>query len=146
MGYRLRKAFLQRRGGTIKGCSIIARDGAGRLLLVRHSYGPFVWTFPGGGLRQGEDPKLAAAREFSEELGCALEDLLFLGQIEANFHGATNVVHVFTGLLVADQPKPDGRELIEARFFAPNDLPSNCSQTVLRNGALYEKALGKGLI
>lgn len=146
MGYCLRKAYLKIRRGSVSGCSIIARDSDGRLLLVRHSYGPKVWSFPGGGLRKGEDPAVAAAREFSEELGCGLENLLYLGQAEAGFYGAINVAHVFTGLLKADQPIPDGREIIEARFFASDDLPSDCSGSVLRNGALYEKAINEGLI
>jgi 8-oxo-dGTP pyrophosphatase MutT (NUDIX family) len=43
-------------------------DEAGRVLLVRTTYGPG-WDMPGGFLRPGETPTEAAAREVSEELG-----------------------------------------------------------------------------
>jgi 8-oxo-dGTP pyrophosphatase MutT (NUDIX family) len=43
-------------------------DEAGRVLLVRTTYGPG-WDIPGGFLRPGETPTEAAAREVSEELG-----------------------------------------------------------------------------
>lgn len=42
----------------------------GRILFVRHTYGDRrVWELPGGGLRRGEPPAHAAAREAREELG-----------------------------------------------------------------------------
>lgn len=128
-GYALRKAYLRQRGGTLSGCSIIARDGQGRVLLVRHSYGPNVWSFPGGGLRAGEDPHAGAIREFSEELGCALTQMTCLGQAQTAYHGALNISHVFTGLLAGQEPQPDGREIVEARFFALADIPDDCSRS-----------------
>lgn len=50
----------------------IARDGAGRILLVRsspRSNNPGLWVLPGGGLDHGEDPNLGVVREFWEETG-----------------------------------------------------------------------------
>lgn len=42
----------------------------GRVLFVRHTYGDrTAWELPGGGLRRGEAPADAAAREAHEELG-----------------------------------------------------------------------------
>ena len=38
------------------------------LLLLRSSYDS-AWTFPGGGIRQGETPEDAARRELAEEIG-----------------------------------------------------------------------------
>ena len=40
------------------------------LLLVRSSY-RIEWNFPGGTVRQGEMPEVAARRELSEEIGLA---------------------------------------------------------------------------
>lgn len=40
-----------------------------KILLVRHTYGPEGWTFPGGKIKTGEDPAGAAVREVKEELG-----------------------------------------------------------------------------
>lgn len=46
---------------------------AGRVLLARHvsAKGESTWTFPGGGVEQGEDPFDAVIREVAEETGCA---------------------------------------------------------------------------
>jgi len=121
--YAMRKRWLNLRGGTLHGCSVVARDGQGRVLMVRHSYGSGRWEFPGGGIGSHEEPATAASREFAEELGCGLIDLRLLGVIEEPYHGAVNVVHVFTGL--ADgEPRADGREIVEARFFAREELPA----------------------
>lgn len=53
----------------LDGVRVLAIDSTGRVLLVRHSYGTPRWMAPGGGLRPGEDPILAAGRELAEETG-----------------------------------------------------------------------------
>lgn len=113
----------------VHGCSMIARDAAGRVLLVRHSYGAPVWSFPGGGMAKGEDPALAVRREFAEELRSEVTGLTHLGTLDELYHGARNVAHVFTGLIVGE-PRPDMREIVEARFFALDALPDGLSRTV----------------
>jgi ADP-ribose pyrophosphatase YjhB (NUDIX family) len=50
----------------------LCRDAAGRVLLARNSAlssFPGLWTLPGGGVEQGEDPDDAVVREFAEETG-----------------------------------------------------------------------------
>ena len=50
----------------------LCRDDAGRVLLARNSElsaFPGLWTLPGGGVEQGEDPDDAVVREFEEETG-----------------------------------------------------------------------------
>jgi 8-oxo-dGTP pyrophosphatase MutT (NUDIX family) len=118
----LRSTWWRWRQPVVLGVSIIARDEAGRVLLIRQSYGSSAWQLPGGGLHKGEDPAAAAAREFEEELGCPIADLTILVVRDEKHYGATNRVHVFTGRL-AGEPKPDGREVIAARLFALDALP-----------------------
>ena len=124
-----RRKWLGWRGGTVHGASMIARDAQGRVLLVRHAYGSDQWCFPGGRIVRGEDPAVAAVREFREELGCGVRDLVFLGQIREPFHGAENRVELFTAL-VEGEPQPDGRELTHAAFFALDRLPPDLAITV----------------
>jgi 8-oxo-dGTP diphosphatase len=55
----------------------VCRDPAGRVLLVRAAHGfgdaPLHWGLPGGGVRHGEAPREALAREFAEETGLTIE-------------------------------------------------------------------------
>ena len=135
LAHAARLRWLRLRGGNIYGCSMIARDDAGRVLLVRHSYGPDRWEFPGGGLRRGEDPEVAVRREFAEELGCGLREVVWLGRVEEPFNGATNVVEVFAGL-VDGEPRADAREIVEVGFFTPDALPQPVTSRVARRLAM----------
>jgi 8-oxo-dGTP diphosphatase len=48
-------------------------DGAGRVLLVHHTYGRLNWELPGGLVEPGESPDEGATRELHEETGLVLE-------------------------------------------------------------------------
>ena len=127
----LRCKWLRQRGGTVYGCAVVARDGEGRLLLVRHSYGPDCWEFPAGARRRSESAEATARREFREEVGCAIEEVAHLGQVAEPYHGATNVVDVFTGR-IEGEPRADGREIVEVGLFAPESLPAPLGVTARR--------------
>lgn len=105
---------------------MIGRDFDGQILLVRHSYGPSGWYFPGGGVRRNETPEEAARRELKEETGCPIEGLKLVGTIEEELSGAPHTAHIFEGV-VNDMPRPDGREVVEARFFPTHSLPEPLS-------------------
>jgi ADP-ribose pyrophosphatase YjhB (NUDIX family) len=106
----------------LAGVSVIATDGGGGVLLVRHSYGPRVWALPGGGLARGEAPEAAAVRELREELGCGLARIEQVATLEETISGAPHTAYIFTGTL-AGEPRPDAREVVAARFFAVDALP-----------------------
>ncbi len=129
IAHRLRRRWQRRFCSEIHGCSVIAFDEAGHVLLVRHSYGSAVWAFPGGGISASEDPLEGALREFSEELGCTVSEPRYLGVLDEDFHGMRNVAHIFAGR-IEGHPRPDMRELVAARFFALDDLPDDCASTV----------------
>jgi len=122
----LRHHWRQLRGISLEGVSIVARDFDGQILLVRHSYGPSGWFFPGGGIRRKETPEQAARRELREETGCPIDGLKLVGTIEEEISGAPHTAHVFEGV-VNTMPSPDGREVIEARFFPTHSLPEPLS-------------------
>jgi len=111
LAHRARRKWLCWFKPELHGCAVILRDGEGRVLLVRHPYGADVWALPGGGMRKGEDPLLAAHREIGEELGCSIEQPKLLGLLEETFLGARNTVHVFSGR-PGSPPTPDMREII----------------------------------
>ena len=77
---------------------------------------------PGGGVEPGEDPEAAARREIREELGLKLEKLESLGVLEEIISGSPHTGYLFTGV-TNQHPVPDGREIIEARFFPAHSLP-----------------------
>ena len=141
IGHGLRRLFLRHVAGEVHGCCIIGRDDQGRVLLVRHSYGPPVWALPGGGMHRDEDPQTAALRELREELACGLAEPIHLGMQSNEFLGSTNHVQVFTGILVGE-PTPDMREVVECRFFALDDLPQKRSATISMRLKLLEDAAG----
>jgi 8-oxo-dGTP pyrophosphatase MutT (NUDIX family) len=132
LAHRLRKVWWRLRRPRVVGSRVLAFDAAGRVLLVRHSYGTGNWMAPGGGMRRGEDPLRAGARELREECGCGLEEAWEVVLVEEPLHGATNEVHVVAGTVVGI-PVPDGREVIETAFFAPEALPLRMSDLLRRD-------------
>ncbi len=125
------------------GCRVLAFDGEGRVLLVRHSYGSGRWLLPGGGIARDETPLLAALRELAEETACALEDPREIAVIEEPLAGTTNRVHIITGR-ARGVPHGDGREIVAAQFFALDDLPDNLAQQLQRHLAEWVRTAKAG--
>jgi 8-oxo-dGTP pyrophosphatase MutT (NUDIX family) len=117
---------------------VVIFDHAGRVLLVRHSYGRPLWTVPGGGMDKGEDPAVSAAREVREELGCELAGLTALGPFQAYDSGSHDCRHVFAARAVGE-PEADQREIVAVRWFDPAALPADTSPLARR---FIRQALG----
>jgi len=110
----------------VRGCRVLVFDAEDRVLLVRHSYGYRGWMLPGGGMAGGEDPEAAAAREVFEETGCRIEPALALGRAGDSTLVGLHEVHLVAGWTV-DAPMADGREIVDAGFFALDRLPDPIS-------------------
>jgi len=122
LAHRVRHAWRRWRKAPIAGVSVVITNLGGDVLLLKHSYGPNVWSLPGGGLKSGEDPLLAARREVREELGIELAWIVQFATLEEVISGSPHTAHLFAA--TCDQrPKPDGREIVEARFFPSHSLP-----------------------
>jgi 8-oxo-dGTP pyrophosphatase MutT (NUDIX family) len=125
--YRIAYHLLQvlsvfRRGGG-RGVKCVLTN-SGRVLLVRHTYGPReTWYLPGGGVRRSETPAAAAVREISEELG--LRDLPMRELTTVSLRVIRKPVSL-TGMHAELQDPvvhPDPVEIGEARWFELDDLP-----------------------
>ena len=122
VAHGLRHRWRRWRRAPIAGVSVVITNLGGDVLLLKHSYGPNVWSLPGGGLKRGEDPVEAARREVHEELGLKLTRIDPVAVIEEEISGAPHTAHLFAA--TCDQrPQPDGREIAEARFFPSHSLP-----------------------
>lgn len=91
-------------------------------MLLRQSYGDPGWVAPSGGIEKGEDPEQAAVRECKEETGLILHEVALAAISQETIHGAPHTVYIFTGRLTGI-PLPDGREIVEARYFDLKCLP-----------------------
>jgi ADP-ribose pyrophosphatase YjhB (NUDIX family) len=131
VAHRLLKRWHRLTGNAGGGVSVIGVDGRGRVLLVRHGYGSGKWSLPGGGLGKGEDPEACARREMREELNCVLEDVVLVASFEEPLYGAVHRAFVFTARF-GGEPRPDGREVIDARWFARDDLPDGLAAPARR--------------
>jgi len=130
--HALRKRWWRIRRPHILGCRVMALDGEGRVLLIRHSYGSRMWMLPGGGVGRSEDTLAAAVRELREETSCVLEEARRIATLVESLSGARNEVHVVTGR-VSGEARADGREVIEARFFALDAMPVRLSGSLRKN-------------
>lgn len=128
LAHALRHRWRRWRKRPIAGVSVIVTNLTGDVLLLKHSYGPDVWSLPGGGLARGEDPVAAARREVFEELGVELARIDPVARLDEVLSGSPHTAHVFAA--VCDrQPAPDRREVIEARFFPSHSLPEPLGRT-----------------
>ena len=124
LAHGLRLRWWRIRKPRLRGCRVLVFDAEERLLLVRHSYGSAKWMPPGGGMARGEDPLAAAARELREETACRLHFATLLGLSSEHVGSTGTEVHVVSGS-TQDEPRPDLREVIEARFFHVHALPED---------------------
>lgn len=127
IAHKVRHRWRRWRGTPLKGCSVILTNLSGDVLLLRHSYGPDEWSLPGGGIGAREDPEAAARREIREELGLDMGTLEALGAFEEVISGSPHTAYLYTSVASA-HPEPDGREVIEARFFPSHSLPEPLSR------------------
>lgn len=138
LAHRVRHRWRKYRGKPIAGVSVVLTNFDGDVLLLRHSYGPKVWALPGGGLKPGEDAEACARREVMEELSVEVGPLHSLGAIEEELSGSPHTAHLFTATCNA-RPKPDRREVDEARFFPTHSLPEPLGEVTRRRLSVWKE-------
>ena len=106
----------------------LVRDDTGRLLLVRHAEGR--WLLPGGGMEPGESHAETVRRECWEEAHLLVEPQRLVGvyagpEIAATYANGDRAMWAVTILearIVSGEPEPDGEEIVEVAWFAPEEI------------------------
>lgn len=122
LGFPLARLWWRVWRGRHQGALVAVHVGQS-LLLLRSSYRT-AWNFPGGGIRPGEGPEMAARRELSEEIGLIVDaPLRPLGTIHGVWEGRRETVFLF-GLGLDRLPilRLDNREIIDARFVPLDEI------------------------
>ena len=104
--------------------AVVAIWQGGRVLVVQQSYRRNL-SWPGGGIRRGEEPREAARRELREELGLDvdLDGLVLARDTVVNWDFRRDRVRVFELRLRAEPVlRVDNREIVAARFVDPRAL------------------------
>ncbi len=101
-----------------------------QVLVVRSWNGDPRWELPGGGIRRGESPTRAAAREVLEETGVVLDPakLRSLGQATTSQFGLKFNFERFV-VVLGDLPTPKAKSLdvIEAVWLPLEDAKANAA-------------------
>jgi 8-oxo-dGTP pyrophosphatase MutT (NUDIX family) len=104
---------------------VLLRDEQGRYLLVQEAKAAVrgLWNWPAGHVDPGETLQQAAAREAKEETGYHVritdEKPVYVGP---GHGGTTNIVHLFRGEITAGNLKHQPGELLDARWFGPDEV------------------------
>jgi ADP-ribose pyrophosphatase YjhB (NUDIX family) len=128
------------------GVRAVVVDDAGRVALVRHTYGDH-WYLPGGGVKKKESYARALARELEEEI--ALRDFA-IDRLIGVYHSLREakddhiVVYVVRTANVAIH-KADPMEIADVGWFAPDALPDTVSAATRRRIQEYrDRTIGSG--
>ncbi|MEU6410645.1 NUDIX domain-containing protein [Microbispora sp. NPDC046933] len=104
------------------GVTGIVRDGDGRVLLLRHRLWPEgrQWGLPTGCAIKGETFQDTVVREVREETGLQVR-VGELVQLKSGYRLRVEVA--YEAEFAGGTMKIDPREILEARWFTPDDLP-----------------------
>jgi ADP-ribose pyrophosphatase YjhB (NUDIX family) len=116
----------------------VVLDDQDRVLLLRNRFWPDgSWGLPAGYARGGERFEDALAREVREETGCRIEDVRLVRLVSGY---RLRAEAVFSARLLPGQPRPDGREVLEAGLYRVDALPPG----LLRSHRAYLELVAGG--
>lgn len=111
----------------IVGVNGVIFNDQGQILILRHRYWrEGSWGLPGGYANSGETLEDTLHREVREETGYAVEIGALLQMVSGY---KLRIEASFLGRLLGGELKLDPKEVIEARFFPPDQLPDGLLST-----------------
>jgi 8-oxo-dGTP diphosphatase len=137
---RIPRWFIARFGGLYNdvwgrrarlGAAAVIFDGAGRVLLVRHSYGLRNWELPGGGRKPNESVDAAVHREVREETGLEVA----VERISGIYYEPETDQHHFAFVCTqvdGATPRASSAEILECGYWPLDALPKPISDFTMR--------------
>ncbi len=125
------------------GVAVIALDDTDRILMLRHIFHPHVpWGLPGGWLNRNEHPEEGALRELKEETGleAKIKSPILISQTKSP--SSINIVYRVN--LMSEKKMKLSSEIMEANWFAIDELPTPLTKTVSRAIALTFSSMEEG--
>ncbi len=116
------------------GVRAIVSNGAGEIVLVRHTYVDG-WFLPGGGVEKGETAQQSLTRELREEAGVALTGLPSLVGVFSNHRAFAND-HVLLYVIAPGDwsacPSDNVGEIAEIAWIDPASPPQGTTPATAR--------------
>jgi 8-oxo-dGTP pyrophosphatase MutT (NUDIX family) len=140
---RARRSVVRRMSPTFSvGAVCVIERADGRVLLIRQSYRTH-WGLPGGLLQRREHPTDAARREIREEVGIDValssEPAVVIDELPKRIDIVYRARPCRDG--DADSARPTSVEIVDARWFAPTELPQLQRETAQAIQALARASL-----
>jgi len=101
---------------------MLVTRGRELLLARKPAFPPGRYSAIAGFVEPGETLEATVARETREEVGVEVRNIRYFGSQPWPFPHSLMVA--FTGEYASGEVRPDGVEIEEARWFAPDDLPA----------------------
>ncbi|MFF2626920.1 NUDIX domain-containing protein [Kitasatospora griseola] len=110
------------------GVTGIVRDDEGRVLLLKHRLWPEgrQWGLPSGYANKGESFEETVVREVREETGLTVK-VGELAYLKSGFKLRLEVA--YEAMLVGGRIEVESFEILEARWFSPDDLPEGLQES-----------------
>ena len=127
---------------SVPGVEAVCIDERGRVLLGRRAFDPGkgLWDLPGGFLHEDELPLDGLLREVREETGLEIEPRDLLGFWLEPYDGRVVLCLAWTARAAGEGRAAD--DLVELRWFAPDELPPPSQLAFTHYPAVLAAAVG----
>lgn len=123
IGYRLAQIYWFIFRPHYRGAKIVLTY-QDQVLLIRHTYGPYYWTFPGGKIEKDEEPEQAVRREVKEELGINLDKVVSTGSFTLDSNDFKHdEIFTFWAELKSKDFIADPVEIAEVKWYPKDEFP-----------------------